>query len=428
MKLDKSLKYLDKALKFIPKGTQTASKCYDQWSLGTAPVFCNKSKGPYIWDVDGNKYIDYMMALGPIILGYNDKRANRAISRQLKKGSLFSLSSVLEVELAELICEVVPCAEMVRFGKNGSDVTSIAVRIARHYTGKELILSPEGHYHGWSDIFAATSNRKYGMPLCMQSLMHRFKYNDLEDLEQRLKTNQYGAVIMEPVSLFRFKEGFLRGVRSLCDQYNTILIFDEMITGFRWSLGGAQEYYGVTPDIATFGKAVANGMPLAFVAGKEKYMQALNDVFYSGTYLGETLSLAAAIATINVLRKERHLAYEKIWSNGEKLSSSFNQHCKAIGLDAEMFGWGPRKNIKFGNKEAKGAKDLFLQEVISRGVFMGSQIYTSLAHSNTDIKKTILAIKDSLDVVCDAINNEKIDQVLRGTGSGANFKEALGAQ
>lgn len=423
MKFKKSLRLLEKALDFIPKGTQTASKGYDQWAKGTAPIFCDHAKGPYIWDVDGNKFIDHMMALGPIMLGYNYGPTNKAVKKQLKKGMTFSLSSPLEVELAELITETSPCAEMVRFGKNGSDVTSIAVRVARSYSGKELLLSPEGHYHGWSDFYAAVGPRNYGLPVCMRDLVHRFKYNDLEDLERFLATGKYAAVIMEPVALEEPKPGYLKGVRDLCNKYNTILIFDEMITGYRWSLGGAQSYYGVTADMATYGKAVANGMPLAILAGKAKYMQELDKVFFSGTYLGETLSIAAAIATVKELRDRHEEIYPHIWEQGNRMQAAFNTYAHEIGLKAEMFGFGPRHNVKFDVPDAKGAKDLFHQEVIARGVFIGTQIYVVAAHKPEHIDKTIKAMKEALYVVKKAVDENKIDIMLKGERSAEIFKQ-----
>jgi glutamate-1-semialdehyde 2,1-aminomutase len=369
-----------------------------------------------------------MMALGPIILGYNYGRTNRAVKRQLKKGMIYSLASPLEVELAELIREVVPCAEMVRFGKNGSDVTSIAVRIARHYSGKELLLSPEGHYHGWTDFYAAVSPRNYGLPKCMHELVHRFKYNDLADLEKYLATGQYAAVIMEPVALEPPVKGYLKGVRALCDKYNTILILDEMITGFRWALGGAQEYYGITADIATYGKAVSNGMPLAVLCGKTKYMQELDKVFFSGTYLGDALSIAAAIETIKELKENHHEVYTHIWEQGERMAAAFNTYAREIGVDAEMFGTGPRHNIKFNVADASGAKDLFHQEMIARNIFMGTQIYICWSHTPAHIDKTIRAMKQSLNVVKRALVENKIDTMLRGDRSAAIFKQATAAK
>lgn len=420
----KSLDMLDKALEVIPKGTQTASKCHDQWATGTAPIFCKSADGCYITDIDGNTFVDHMMALGPIILGYNYPRTNAAVMAQLEDGMLFSLSSPLEIELAELIREIVPCGEMVRFGKNGSDVTSIAVRVARSYSGKELLLSPEGHYHGWADFAAASGTRNGGLPKCMHNLVHKFKYNDLPSLEVYLKTGDYAAVIMEPVALIDPKPGYLQGVRDLCDKYDTILIFDELITGFRWALGGAQQHYGVTADLATYGKAISNGMPLAVLCGKTKYMMELDEVFFSGTYLGDLLSIAAAIETIKELKEGADHIYPYIWNQGRRMSEAFNSYANEIGINAEMYGPGPRHNIKFSVDDAKGAKDLFHKEMISRDIFIGTQIYICMSHTEELIGETIKAMKQSLLSVKCALDSNTIDGALGGNRSADIFKQS----
>lgn len=423
--ISKSLELLNKAQQVIPKGTQTASKCYNQFVKGVHPNFISKAKDCYMWDVDGNKYIDYMAALGPIILGYNNKEVNTAITKQLKNGAIFSLPHESEIELAELICKVVPCAEMVRFGKNGSDVTSIAVRIARHLKSKDYVLSPEGHYHGWSDIFAAVSVRDYGLPQSMKQYVERFPYNDLVALEEKLKTQKFACLIMEPTLLEAPTEGFLQGVRDLCNKYDVILIFDEMVTGFRWSLGGAQQYYNVTPDLATFGKAVANGMPISILAGKKEYMLALEDVFFSGTYLGETLSIASAIETVKILQANESEIYSHIWNSGTVLQKTFNDECGKFGLDGKMVGLGPVFRISFNTQDSSGAKDLFHQEMLKQGIFWGNAIYITWSHKEREIIKTQKAIKKALKVVAKAVKNNNIDPMLEGERSITIFQRTI---
>lgn len=423
--ITKSTELLNKALAVIPKGTQTASKCYNQFIKGVHPNFIERAKECYMWDVDGNKYLDFMASLGPIILGYNHKRTNDAIKKQLKNGIIFSLPHKLEVELAELLKEVIPCAEMVRFGKNGSDVTSIAVRVARHLKGKDHILSPEGHYHGWADIFAVVSARDHGLPKSMKEYVERFPYNNLEVLEEKLKTNKFACVIMEPALLEAPQEGFLQGVRDLCNKYDALLIFDEMVTGFRWSLGGAQEYYGVIPDLATFGKACANGMPISILAGKREAMMALDQVFFSGTYLGETLSIAAAIETINELREKKTEIYNHIWSTGKLIQKTFNDECEKLKLNGNMIGLGPVFNVKFFNSDAQGAKDLFHQEMVKNGIFWGNAVYVTWAHQEKEIKKVLKAIRKSLKVVSKAVLNNNIDALLEGERSNVIFQRTI---
>ena len=420
-KIDKSLKMWERGKKLIPLGTQTASKGPNQYVYGVHPIYLDSGKGCIVKDIDGNKYIDHVCALGPIILGYAHKRTIEAVEKQLKRGSTFSLMHPLEVELAESLVNIIPCAEQVRYAKNGTDVTLAAVRMARSYSGKSHILKPTGHYHGWGDWNAASTDRNFGVPKCMEDLIDIFPYNNLEVLEEKLDSGKFAAVIMEPVQQVTPKEGFLEGVKQLCTQYNTILIFDEMITGFRWALGGAQEYYGVTPDIATFGKAVANGMPLSFIGGKEKYMKEFEKIFFSMTFGGEACSLAAAIETVKELKENKLKIYPHVWKQGTRIESTFNAYSKLLGLNARMTGHGPWHNVKFDMKDGSGLKDLFHQEMIKNGILMGNQIYVTWAHKPKHIDKTVKAIMRSLDVVNKAINDGGVDKYLEGERSSAIF-------
>jgi len=422
-KIDKSLKLWEQAQALMPRGTQTMSKAPDQYVFGVHPIYLESGKGCVVKDIDGNKYIDYPCALGPIILGYSHKRTIKAVKKQLKKGITFSLMHPVEVELAKLLTEVIPCAEQVRYAKNGSDVTLAAVRMARTYTGKEHILKPEGHYHGWGDWHAASTTRNYGVPKCLKELVETFKYNDLESLESKLNTNKFAAVIMEPVALEHPKDGFLQGVRDLCDKYKVVLIFDEMITGFRWALGGAQEYYGVTPDLATFGKAVANGMPLSIIAGKQEFMKELDHIFFSMTFGGEACSIAAAVETVREMKELKFEIFPHLWEQGTRLEIIFNECAKMYEIDAKMIGFGPRHNLLFNNSDSSGSKDLFHQEMVKRGILMGTHINITWAHKNKHIEKTISAIKESLKIVSKAIHEEDINRYLEGHRSTTVFKK-----
>lgn len=427
MKFEKSKELLDRALTVIPNGTQTMSKCYNQWAKGTMPNFIVRAEGAYMWDVDGNKFIDTYGALGPIILGYNNPLVKQAMIDQTELGSIFSLSSPIEIELAETLKEIIPCCDMVRFGKNGSDVTSIAVRVARAYTGKEYLLSPTGHYHGWCDFYAAASALHKGLPESTKILVEHFEYNNLDSLAEKLATGKFAAIIMEPCRLEAPAPGFLSGVRALCDHYNVVLIFDEVVTSFRWSLGGAQQYYGVTPDLATIGKAMSNGMPVSGLVGRKKFMEELiaGGVFFSGTFLGETISMAAALATINILRNNEKEIYSHIWSKGQQYAKEFNEHASAIGLDVEMLGVGPLYNLKFNTSDPAGSKDLYCKTMAENGVFAGSAIYITYAHKDEHMAKMIQASKKSLDVVTNALNNGTLDDELGGNKSAAIFRQVI---
>ena len=414
---NKSDKLWENALRLIPRGTQTLSKCPDQFVDGVYPKFAKKSKGAYVKGLDNKWYLDFMCGLGPIILGYNHRRTNRAIKKQLRNGIIHSLPTLLEQELAELICEVVPCAEQVKFAKNGTDADLAAVRIARSYTGREHIV--KCGYHGWGDWNGVTL-RPYGIPKSLKKIISEFEYNNLPSLEKELKKRPVAAVIMEAQALTTPAPGFLQGVRDLCDKYGALLIFDEVVTGFRWSLGGAQERFGVTPDLACLGKALANGMPLAAIAGKEKYMQELNHAFFSMTFGGECLSLAAAIETIKELKTKD---YNHIWKLGTMLDKGIRDAAEKHNLNIDLKGDGPRHNLTFdsSNEDPSGMKAVFYQEMVKQGILFPNVIYIQFSHTEKDIKKTIKAADKAFKFVSDNINN--LDNVLEGERSVEIFRK-----
>ncbi len=315
--LTKNHRLFKKAIQVIPLASQTFSKSYLQYVKGVAPLFLDRARGAYVWDIDGNRYLDLINGLLPVILGYQYPAVDQAIRRQLKRGITFSLPAPLEYELAELLIKHVPCAEMVRFGKNGSDVTTGAIRLARAVTHREHVAVCG--YHGWHDWFIGSTTRNLGVPKSTQKLTHRFIYNDPDSLKKIMKQYKLAAVIMEPMNYVEPAPEFLSGVKNLAARHGALLIFDEIITGFRFDLGGAQKLFGVTPDLATFGKSMANGMPISALVGRKKYMEKVSDIFFSSTFGGETLSLAAAIATIRELEKKSVI--KKLWRLGEYLQT-----------------------------------------------------------------------------------------------------------
>ena len=419
----------DKAINLMPRGTQTMSKCPDQFVDGVYPKFVKKSKGAYVKGLDNKWYLDYMCGLGPIILGFNHRRTNRAIKRELKNGIIHSLPTLLEQQLAELICEVVPCAEQVRFAKNGTDADLAAVRIARSYTKREHIV--KCGYHGWGDWHGITL-RPYGIPKSLKKVVSEFEFNNHDSLEKELKKRPVAGVIMEAQALTAPNPGFLEGVRELCTKYGALLIFDEVVTGFRWALGGAQEYYNVTPDLVCLGKALANGMPLAAIAGKKEYMQELNHAFFSMTFGGECLSLAAGIETIKELKTKD---YSHIWKLGNMLDSGIKELAKKHNLKVNFAGSAPRHNLSFSVNESKfennqssfiykdpnGMKALFYQEMVKQGILFPNVIYISFAHTEKDIKKTLKAADKAFKFIADNIDN--IDGVLEGKKSVEIFRK-----
>ncbi len=425
-KLDKSKEYLKRARRLIPACSQTLSKSPSQFVQGVSPVFIEKGNGSHVFDVDGNEYIDYAMALGPILLGYNYQATIKAIEKQLKDGITFTLPHPLELELAENLVEIIPCAEMVRFGKNGSDVTSAAVRLARAYTGREKIACCG--YHGWQDWFIAVTDKNKGIPKFNKELNLKFEYNKIETLESIFKENkdEIACVIMEPISIIEPENNFLQKVKEITHRNGAVLIFDEIVTGFRISLGGAQEYYNITPDLACFGKGMANGMPLAALVGKKEIMKHLKDVFFSFTFGGETLSLVAALSTINEIKEKNVIQY--LWEMGKKLRDGYNSLAKKHGIEkyTECIGLPPRTVIKFTNEDGKISyemKSLFQQEAIKRNVLFTGANNICFSHSNEDILKTLNVYDECMKILKRGIENNKIEDMLEGPKVRPVFRE-----
>lgn len=298
----KSNELLKRAIEVTPLGAQTYSKSYRYYCQGDSPAFIERGEGCYLYDVDGNKFIDFVCALGPITIGYNIEEVNNAVKEQLEKGISFSLQAEVEVELAEKVIDIIPCAEMVRFVKNGGDATTSAIRLARAFTGKDLVAL--SGYHGMHDWSIGSTENNKGIPKEISDLTKTFEYNNIESLEELFKEypNQIAAVILEPIQANGPKDNFLQKVKGLAHENGAVLIFDEVVSGFRYALGGASEYYDVIPDMAAFGKGMGNGLPISAVAGKKEIMKQIEDgIFVSTTFGGEALSMAGSIAALKIL-------------------------------------------------------------------------------------------------------------------------------
>lgn len=411
--INKSNELYKKALNLIPSVTQTLAKGPSQFINGVAPKYLKKGKGSHVWDVDGNEYIDYLMGIGPLSLGYSIPEIDNAIIEQLKDGITFSLMHPLEVEVAELINEIVPNAEMVRYSKSGADVTSAAIRLARAYTGKNKILCCG--YHGWHDWYISTTDRNAGIPKQIQDLIFTFNYNDIQSVIDSID-NDIAAIILEPVVFEEPKNNFLQELRKICDKNNIVLIFDEMWTGFRISLGGAQEYFNVKADLACFSKAVANGMPLSILTGKKEIMKLLDEnVFFYTTFGGEALSLAAAKATINFMKENK--VQEKLAMQGKKLKDGYNTIAQQYGMNyTKCIGYDFRSLITFDSSAGNPLemKSLVQQEMIRRGILWGGFHNMSYSHSDEDIKKTLIAYEESLLILKEAVDRKDIKSYLQG--------------
>jgi glutamate-1-semialdehyde 2,1-aminomutase len=382
---EESNTWLKRAEKSIPLGSQTFSKSKMSFPLGAAPLFVDKADGSQVFDIDGNQYTDFINGLLCVSLGYQDKDINTAIIEQLNSGISFSLPHKLETEVAEILIDTIPCAEMVRFGKNGTDVTSAAIRLARAYTGKDEIAVCG--YHGWQDWYIGSTSRNLGVPKSTSDLTHTFIYNQIDTLEDifvKAKGN-LAAVILEPINISPPENKFLHKVQALCKKHKAVLIFDEMITGFRYHIGGAQAYFNVTPDLATFGKGMANGSPLSAIVGKKEIMLMMNDIFFSGTFGGEALSLAAAKASL--LKMKEIKFSDDIWKKGQYLIDGFNQLTHK-GDMFEIKGLAPWTFLQINtgkNTPTLILKSWLIQELCKRNIlFIGSH-NLSYAHTFEDI-------------------------------------------
>lgn len=392
LRLARSQEWRARARAVIPGGTQTFSKGEAQYVRGVSPVLLERGEGHRVWDVDGNEYIDYVQGLLPNILGYAHPEVNAAVAAQMTRGQCFSLAHPLEVELAERLVRIIPCAEMARFAKNGSDATSAAVRAARAFTRRERIACCG--YHGWHDWFIGTTVRNLGVPAAVRALTHPFPYNDLDGLEAVLAAHdgQFAAVIMEPVSFWEPRPGYLEGVKQLAARHGALLIFDEMCTGFHFGLGGAQKRFGVTPDLATFGKAMGNGFPISCVVGRADVMAVFEHVFVSFTFAGDAAAMAAAMTVLDVL--ERTDALKAIEVNGTRLQEGVNALAKHAGLQGRLqcVGWPWWSLLTF--KDERGAeslqlRSLFQQEAIKRGLLLLVTHNMTSAHTGSVVEQTL---------------------------------------
>jgi glutamate-1-semialdehyde 2,1-aminomutase len=416
--LEMSNHYWDRANKVIMDGTQLYSKGPKINVKGVSPIYLQRGDGCYVWDVDGTKYLDYGMGVGTLILGYNNPVVNAAITKQLKEGTNFSLVHPKEVELAELLSTIIPCAEKMRFEKTGSSATTAAIRIARAYTGREKVI--RGEYHGWHDWCLANTKHNGGIPKILQKYVSTGVYNDLDSYKRIFEENKddIAAVIVEAIELEEPRNNFLQKLKDLAHANGSLFIFDEIVTGFRFSLGGAQQYFGVTPDMATFGKGMSNGMPISAVVGRAEIFDKVHkNVFISTTFGGECLSLAAAIANINELR-EKHVS-DYLWKIGKTLKDEFDRLIKEHGLSAfiQCVGLPPRLNLSF--KPSRDISDielksLMMQEMVKRGILFTWTIFTSYSLQSKDIKMTMEAFDDALQICKKAVEENNVKKYLEG--------------
>lgn len=421
--ISKSNALYERASKIMFPVTQTMAKGPTQYVDGVAPKYLKKGKGSHVWDVDGNEYIDYNMAIGPVALGYAYEKVDQAIINQLKDGITFSLMHELEVELAELIHKIIPNAEGIRIAKTGAEVTSAAVRISRAYTGRKKVLCCG--YHGWHDWYIGTTSRAEGIPAEIKELTTTFDYNNIESLKAKLD-DDVACVILEPFIFEAPKDNFLQQVQELCEANGTLLIFDEMWTGFRVALGGAQEYFKIKPDLAVYSKAFANGMPIALLTGRKDVMQLFEkDVFFYSTFGGEALSIAAAIATIHEMQDKK--VAQALAEKGKKLKEGYNQLSAKHGLSnvTTCQGFDCRTIITFNASAGDPLllKSFVQQEMIKRRILWGGFHNVCYTHSDEDIKYTLEVYDEVLGILAVALKENKVASLMRGKPVEAVFRK-----
>ncbi len=396
---EKSLQWQERAKKVMMGGGQPHKLSYPP-----DPVIIERGKGSHIWDADGNEYIDYLLAYGPILLGYGYPRVVEEVAKHSLNGNVFNVGHTLEIELAEKLVELIPSAERVTYFIGGSDATTGAIKLARAYTDKEKII--RCGYHGWHDwchtergALAATGAYTYSM-----------EFNDLESLEGLFKEHRgsVACVIMEIVCYEAPKTGYLEEVKKITNENGAILIFDEVKTGFRYSLGGAQEYYGVTPDMSVFGKALGNGFGIAVVVGKKEIMDAVAGTWVAATFHGEVSLCAASLATIAEMEEKNGIDY--IWKQGNKLLDGYREIVKRLGIEeyARIEGQGPMPFFGLktnGEEKMEKFVQTFYNETLDNGLYLskGHIWFISLSHTDEDIARTLEVSEQALKTAKQAV-------------------------
>ena len=405
-----SERHLERAERTIPLGSQTFSKSRTQYPVGISPLYVTRAKGAEIWDVDGNRYIDLVSSLASVTLGYADREVEFAVKKQLRNGVTLSLPGKIESEVAELIVDLVPSAEMVRFGKNGTDATSAAVRLARAYTGTEHVAVCG--YHGWQDWYIGSTTRNKGVPRTVSDLTHNFVFNDIDSLQSLIaRFPNMACVVMEPMNVEFPKHGFLEEVRRITTEKGIVLVFDETITGFRFSRGGAQELFKVTPDLSTFGKGIANGFPLSAVVGKREIMQEMEEIFFSGTFGGELLSLAAARVVLT--KHTQNAVCENLNEIGTSLNVAISELIRKHKMEDvlkttghptwQFLTWS--KDLHFDQNQIK---TYFLQEAFKQGLLVLNSHNVNLKHTKKMIDKISGKYDHIFGKIVGALENESL--------------------
>ena len=417
MKLEKSNILLELSKRFIPGGnTFNKTNYFDQ---GKTPFSLSHGKGVKVWDIDGNPYTDFILGLGSISLGYCFDEIDTAIEEQIKNGMSFSLSHPLELQVTQKLVDKIPCAEMVRFGKNGSDVLTAAVRLARYITQRDHVVYCG--YHGWHDWCIAQTSRPGGIPEIVRDLSHRFIFNDIDSLHTLIKqlNGKISCIVMDVVARYYPVPGFLEEVRELSRKHSILLIFDEIITGLRMQKGSAQAFFNVIPDLACFGKALGNGMPLSALVGKSNYMRRMDEMYYSLTFSGESLSLAAANATLDFYNKVN--VPNELYTKGSVLRKGLEKLLIEQELDKifeiqgmpsrPILGYKNKVESDFLNRDNKNKDELIsliIQQLCNRGILTNLSFFISYSHTLEDIDYLLNCFNEVCALVRKEIRKNRI--------------------
>ena len=414
---DKSNALVEREKKIAPLAAMTFSKGHRYFMPGKAPMYIDHGKGARLYDVDGNEYLDFICSLGPITLGYSYPAVNEAVIEQLNKGIVFSTQAPVECELAEKLIEVIPCAEMVKFVKNGSDATTAAIRLARAYTGRERVAMCG--YHGMHDWSIGASVNNVGVPKAVRELTKTFTYNNLESLENLLSQypGEFAAVIMEPIQSNGTTSEYLQAVVDTAHKHGAVAIFDEVVSGFRYAIGGASEYYGVTPDLASYGKGCANGMPLSFVAGKRDIIKLVEEqaVFISMTFGGDAISIAGALATIKEMQEKDVMGH--VWKLGGIMLEGIKERIEKHGVGAAVsaIGLAPHCGLSFndvGSLDNLTINSIFSKVMLENGILCHAIANLSYSHTEADIQQYLDAVDLAFIEIKKALDNDSVDGIL----------------
>jgi len=416
MKYEKSRILQQKSHSLIPGGCHTYAKGDDQYPL-YAPGFIARGEGCHVWDLDGNEFIEYGMGLRSVTLGHAYKPVLEAAYKQMLLGANFTRPAPIEVECAEAILNLIEGAEMVKFGKNGSDATTAAVKIARAYTGRDMVaICADQPFFSTDDWFIGSTAMSAGVPEAIRNITVKFPYNDIDGVKAMFRKypGRIACIVMEAETVNEPKKNYLQQMQKTCREEGALFVLDEMITGFRWHLGGAQKYYEVSPDLCTFGKGMANGFSLSALVGKKEIMELgglhhdKERVFLlSTTHGAETHALAACLKTIEIYREKN--VVDHLWQTGRILADGVARTTRELGIEDYFQLGGKACNLVYVARDQEKQpsqifRTLFLQETIKRGLLAPSLV-VSYSHTEKDIARTLEAIGEALSVYAKALRN-----------------------